>query len=103
MILQLLKQATRARHAALESRLTLLDPGLSREDYRLCIGGFFGYYAPLEAHVLDSPGLREIGLTYSERRKTPRLIDPIFLSYPVPKAVSPRFGFGAQANIRSTM
>ena len=29
--------------------------------------------------------------------------DPIFLSYPVAKAVSPRFGLGAQANIRSTM
>ena len=28
---------------------------------------------------------------------------PIFLSYPVPNAVSPRFGLGAQANIRSTM
>ena len=32
-----------------------------------------------------------------------RFIEPIFLSYPVPKAVSPRFGLGAQANIRSTM
>ena len=29
--------------------------------------------------------------------------EPIFLSYPVAKAVSPRFGLGAQANIRSTM
>ena len=29
--------------------------------------------------------------------------DPIFLSYPVPNAVSPRFGLGPQANIRSTM
>ncbi len=32
-----------------------------------------------------------------------RFFEPIFLSYPVPKAVSPRFGLGAQANIRSTM
>lgn len=30
-------------------------------------------------------------------------IQPIFLSYPVPNAVSPRFGLGAQVNIRSTM
>ncbi len=29
--------------------------------------------------------------------------EPIFLSYPVARAVSPRFGLGAQANIRSTM
>ena len=29
--------------------------------------------------------------------------EPIFLSYPVPNAVSPRFGLGAQASIRSTM
>ena len=28
---------------------------------------------------------------------------PIFLSYPFPKAISPRFGLGAQASIRSTM
>ena len=28
---------------------------------------------------------------------------PIFLSYPVPKAVSPRLGLGAQASIRWTM
>ena len=30
-------------------------------------------------------------------------IYPIFLSYPVAKAVSPRLGLGVQANIRSTM
>jgi len=30
-------------------------------------------------------------------------LEPIFLSYPVPKAVSLRFGLGAQVSIRSTM
>ena len=30
-------------------------------------------------------------------------VQPIFLSYPVPKAVSPRFGLGAWANIWATM
>ena len=30
-------------------------------------------------------------------------IHPIFLSYPVPTAVSPRFGLGEQATIRPTM
>ena len=38
--------------------------------------------------------------TYNARRDN---LEPIFLSYPVPNAVSPRFGLGAQANIRSTM
>ena len=31
------------------------------------------------------------------------MLEPIFLSYPVPKAVSPRLGLGAQASIRWTM
>jgi hypothetical protein len=33
----------------------------------------------------------------------PKTFEPIFRSYPVPKAVNPRFGLGAQANIRPTM
>ena len=37
------------------------------------------------------------------RRVPLHVHDPIFLSYLVAKAVSPRFGLGAQANIRSTM
>jgi hypothetical protein len=32
-----------------------------------------------------------------------KTIDPIFLSYPVPKAANLKFGLGAQANICSTM
>jgi hypothetical protein len=33
----------------------------------------------------------------------PQNDEPIFLSHPLAKAVKPRFGLGAQANIRSTM
>ena len=46
--------------------------------------------------------------TYMSRIETgnanPTLtIDPTFLSYPVAKAVNPRFGLGWEASIRSTM
>ena len=38
-----------------------------------------------------------------ELRYHPMTIDPTFLSYPVAKAVNPRFGLGWEASIRSTM
>jgi heme oxygenase len=73
VILQRLKQATLARHAALESRSVLLDPGLSRAAYRACLGRFFGYYAPLEQRLLRSQGWHRVGLAYGDRHKTPQL------------------------------
>lgn len=73
VILQRLKQATLARHAALESRSVLLDPGLSHAAYRACLGRFFGYYAPLERRLLRSQGWRRVGLAYGDRHKTPQL------------------------------
>ncbi|MGK2900421.1 MAG: HepT-like ribonuclease domain-containing protein [Burkholderiaceae bacterium] len=42
----------------------------------------------------------ELGFAIGLRNK---IIHPIFLSHPLAKAVKPRFGLGAQANIRSTM
>jgi hypothetical protein len=46
---------------------------------------------PLAAAILED---------HASRNKS---IYPIFLSYPVPKAVKPRFGLGAHASICSTM
>jgi len=73
MILPRLKQATAARHAAIESRSVLLDPRLSRATYRACLRRFFGYYAPLELRLLSSRAWHGAGLAYRDRHKTPRL------------------------------
>lgn len=73
MILKHLKEATRSRHAALESRLPLLDPELPRSDYRDFLHLFFGYYEPLETRLLAQPCWKALGFDYTERRKTPRL------------------------------
>jgi heme oxygenase len=72
-ILSRLKHATAARHAAIESRSVLLDPGLSRAGYRACLQRFFGYYAPLEHRLLHSPAWCGAGLDYGYRYKTPQL------------------------------
>jgi heme oxygenase len=72
-VLQRLKRATRARHAALESRSILLDPQLSLPRYRDCLCRFMGYYAPLEMRLHGSQGWQGAGFTYGERYKTPQL------------------------------
>jgi heme oxygenase (biliverdin-IX-beta and delta-forming) len=74
MILQHLKQATSQRHTALECQLPLLDPLLTRDDYRRFVCRFLGYYAPLETRLLALPWWRQIGFDYGERYKTPHLV-----------------------------
>lgn len=73
MILKRLRHETSERHAALEQRLPLVDPQLSREGYREILEGFYGYYLPLEARLNVSPVWAEIGFDFAERRKVPRL------------------------------
>lgn len=72
-ILKRLSQSTSERHAALERQLPLLDPRLSRENYRQFVSRFLGYFAPLEIQLLALPCWDEIGFHYSERFKTPLL------------------------------
>lgn len=73
MTLKRLHDETSARHAALERRLPLLEPQLSRKSYRCLVNKFHGYYAPLEERMLALPWWREINFDYVERLKTPRL------------------------------
>lgn len=73
MILQLLKQATCERHKGLEGKLPLLDPCLSHENYHQLVSKFYGYYAPLEVLLNTMPWWGEIGLDFSDRKKTPSL------------------------------
>jgi heme oxygenase (biliverdin-IX-beta and delta-forming) len=73
MMLKRLYDETRARHAALERRLPLLDPQLSHKSYRCLLTKFHGYYAPLEERMLALPWWEEINFNYVQRLKTPRL------------------------------
>lgn len=87
MILPRLKQATAARHAAIESRSVLLDPALSRATYRACLRRFFGYYAPLERQMLCSPAWNGAGLVYGDRHKTPQLAQDLAVLGETPEAM----------------
>lgn len=78
MILKRLRHETSERHAALEQRMTVMDPQLSRENYRAILEGFYGYYLPLEMGLIGSPVWAEIGFDFAERRKVPRLEKDLF-------------------------
>jgi heme oxygenase (biliverdin-IX-beta and delta-forming) len=73
MILKQLKEATRERHVALERQLPLLSPNLTLFAYRQFIRKFFGFYAPLESRLLNSPSWKGSGFDYGQRLKTPSL------------------------------
>ncbi len=73
MILQLLKDETRASHTALESQMPLLDANLRPSTYQHMVQKLFTYHKPLEVLLLSSPGFADIGIEYSERGKTARL------------------------------
>jgi heme oxygenase len=72
-ILEYLKSATRTRHVALESRTVLLNKDLSHSNYSKCLQRFWGYYAPLEKHLLEYPAWQETGLVYDNRYKTSQI------------------------------
>jgi len=72
-ILERLKSGTRARHVALESRTVLLNKDFSHSDYSQCLQRFYGYYAPLEKRLLESPAWHEAGLIYDNRFKTAQI------------------------------
>lgn len=72
-ILKRLRTETSERHAGLEQRMTVMDPQLSRADYRAILQGFFGYYAPLEARLGASTTWLDLSFDFAARRKVPRL------------------------------
>ena len=87
MILKHLKEATGSRHAALESRLPLLDAGMSRARYLQFLRLFWGYYAPLETQLLALPYWNSMGFDYAERHKTPRLAQDLHALGETPGAI----------------
>lgn len=87
MILKRLKEATGSRHAALESRLPLLESGMSRARYLQFLRLFWGYYEPLEARLRTLPYWKRMGFDYAERRKTPRLLQDLRALGETPEAI----------------
>jgi len=69
-----LKQETSAHHRALEQQMTVLDAGLTLSAYRQLLRAQLGFYEPLERLFCAAPGWADIGLDYSPRHKTPRLV-----------------------------
>jgi heme oxygenase (biliverdin-IX-beta and delta-forming) len=88
VILLRLKQATRSRHAALESRSILLDPSLSRAAYRNCLRRFFGYYAPLELSLLGANRWPDAGLAHPAWQKAPLLAQDLLTLGDTPDQLS---------------
>ncbi len=72
-MLKSLKAATSTRHAALEQQLPLLDADLSHATYRHFVQRMFGFYDPLEAHMLSKPWWGTVNVDYALRHKTPLL------------------------------
>jgi len=87
MILKHLKEATGLSHAALESRLPLLDARMSQGRYRQLLQLFLGYYEPLEAKLLALPHWDAIGFDYAERRKTPQLVQDLLVLGDTPESL----------------
>jgi len=73
MILKQLRSETHAQHSALESRIPLMDPAFSLENYRRLLARFYGYYVPLEMRLVAWSRAEARGFDYAERVKVPEL------------------------------
>ena len=76
-IVERLRSGTRARHVALESRTVLLNKDLSHSNYSQCLQRFFGYYAPLEKRLRESPAWHEAGFVYDNRYKMSQIVQDL--------------------------
>jgi heme oxygenase len=76
MLLTQLRATTRPFHDSLESRLNILDPGLSRERYFRLLRLFYGFYAPLESRI-DAYGDNPDAWLAGDRRKAHLLEDDL--------------------------
>ena len=73
MILRNLKTATQSQHDALEQDLDLSDRRLTREEYRVLLQMFYGFYQPLEDALAQSEPRLLSAVEFASRRKTPLL------------------------------
>ncbi|MDB5891504.1 MAG: Heme oxygenase [Polaromonas sp.] len=87
MVLQLLKESTQTRHAAIEARLPLMRADLSLPGYRAVLRRFLGFYEPLETQLLTRRFSGAFGFDYAPRRKTPQLRQDLLALGETPAAV----------------
>ncbi len=71
MIMETLKEHTRALHTQIEARINLTHQLGSQADYQQLLARFYGFYEPLEAHLGARPDVPSLAL--ETRRKTPWL------------------------------
>jgi heme oxygenase len=71
-----LQYETRAFHSRLESRLRLLDPHLTVDEYRALLRQFYGFYKPLEA-VIGQVAIGSLGCEAARRRKLQWLVQDL--------------------------
>jgi len=72
MLLTELRAATQPMHDALERRLNIADPNLSRERYFQILRRFYGFYAPMES-AIAAYGTHTVDWLDADRRKIPLL------------------------------
>ena len=72
MILQKLKESTRAQHEEVEGTVDVMSKLFSLDDYKRMIGRFRSFYAGYEP-ALPYAELKAAGLDYDRRRKLPSL------------------------------
>jgi heme oxygenase len=72
MLMTELRAATQPMHDALERRLNIIAPNLSRERYFRILRRFYGFYAPLES-AIAAYGTHPSNWLDADRRKLPLL------------------------------
>ena len=69
MILQLLRDTTRAKHQQLEARIDLLGRDWSLKFYRALLEKFHGFYTPLEPAIFAHSQWQQFNFAVEPRRK----------------------------------
>jgi heme oxygenase (biliverdin-IX-beta and delta-forming) len=72
-ILAKLKERTQPHHERVEAHLGVMDPGLTRDAYRVLLARFRGFHLPVERRLDALAAWEALGLRADERRKTPWL------------------------------
>ncbi|HEU4454809.1 MAG TPA: biliverdin-producing heme oxygenase [Longimicrobium sp.] len=69
-ILATLKERTQPHHERVEANLGVMDPGLTRDAYRVLLARFRGFHLPVERRLDALAAWEALGLRADERRKT---------------------------------
>ena len=72
-ILSELKETTRPQHDAIERRVDVMRPDLTRSEYRSLLERFYGFYAPVETRLEAIHRATPLLADFAQRRKTANL------------------------------